>query len=95
VSYFTVHAIKQANKDAGQYFFSPDTMRFFNTKIASKRVYGGRYFITSEQFDYNSPRLYTIREAKPDGTIDDASEFQQFSTVEQAKRAAEKLARQA
>jgi hypothetical protein len=90
-TYFTISGIKQANTARGHHFFDASSMRFFRSKIASKRVFGGRYFITSEQFDWDSPRLYTIREAKPDGRIETVQEFQKFATVEQAKRAAEKL----
>ena len=31
----TIADVKQVNKDAGYYFFSRDTMRFFGTQIES------------------------------------------------------------
>jgi len=47
-------------KSRGSHWFDPDTMRFFRSR-AGDTVYKGVYFVTSEQFDDNSPRLYTIR----------------------------------
>jgi hypothetical protein len=91
-TYQTVAQIKQANERAGLYFFEASTMRFFRSKVASRSIIGGRYFITSEQFDASSPRLYTIRIANDDGSIDTVGEFQQYETVEAAKRAAKQLA---
>lgn len=87
-----IDEIKQANAASSQpHWFSPDTMRFFSTRIG-RTVYGGRFFITSEQRDYSSPRLYTIREAKPDGTIDTVGEFQGYATRAAATRQAQRLA---
>jgi len=88
MSYPTIAAIKAANAAAGQFFFSPDTMRFFRSKIESRSVIGGRYFITSEQFDFRSPRLYTVRRANDDATIDTVGEFQQYDSFRAAQVAA-------
>ena len=85
--YKTISEIKAQNKANGYYFFSPDTMRFFNGKT-HRGVYGGKYFVTSEQFVSLSgrkhPRKYTIRMAHSDGAIDTVDTFQKFSTLEQA-----------
>ena len=43
----TMADVKQANKDAGYYFFSRDTMRFFGTRIEST-LYKNNTFITSD-----------------------------------------------
>src|SRR5438105_11533059 len=75
-TFFTIKQIKKANKEAGYYFFSPDTRRFFNSRILPT-VYGGRYFITSERFDSNSPRYYTLREVEPSGYIGTIGPFNQ------------------
>jgi len=84
----TIAEIKTLNKKNGYHFFSKDTMRFFNSKT-HRGVYGGRYFITSEQFVSTSgarrPRMYTIRKAHPDGAIDTVDTFQQFSHIDQAR----------
>ena len=94
--YFSIRQIRQANEDAGYHFFEPSTMRFFDSRVASKQVYpkatGGSYFITSERFDWNSPRLYTIRECSENGHISTIGGFQAYSTVEAAEHAAERLA---
>lgn len=90
--YFTVEEIKRANKEAGKHFFNPSTMRFFRSRVLPG-VYGCRYFVTSEQFDVGHPRLYTVRVVNPDGSIDDASEFQEFKTSKAARNAARALAR--
>jgi hypothetical protein len=63
-----IDAIREADHRAGRYFFSPDTMRFFNSRILPT-IYqgpGGVYFITSEKFTGSSgvsaPRKYTVRQ---------------------------------
>ena len=83
----TTQEIKEANERAGQNWFAPDTMRFFNSRVLSD-VIGGRYFVTSERYDNASPRLYTVRIANDDGTIDTVGEFQRYDTADKAKRAA-------
>jgi hypothetical protein len=58
-------------------------MRAFNSRILSS-VYKGKYFITSEKMDMNHPRLFTIREVKPNGNIHTIGDFEQFSTERKA-----------
>jgi hypothetical protein len=70
------------------HWFDADTMRFFRTRLGDI-VIGGRYFISSEASDYNAPRLYSIREAFADASIDTVGEFQAYRT----RREAEKVAR--
>jgi hypothetical protein len=86
-----VTEIKRANRENGFHFFAPDTLRYFHSRTAPG-VYGGRLFVTSEQFDDDTPRAYTVRYAHDDGSIDDASPFQQFDTLDQARRHAKALA---
>jgi len=69
---WTIDAIRETDHRAGRYFFSADTMRFFNSRILPT-VYegpGGIYFITSEKFrgsdGTSAPRKYTIRQFIPD-----------------------------
>ena len=78
--------IKRANDELGHFFFSDGAMRFFNSRI-HREVYAGRYFITSERYDAETPRLYTIRRANDDGSIDDVSEFQHYKTAREARHA--------
>ena len=91
-TYRNVEEIREANAAAGLFFFSPSTMRFFDSRVGS-RVYGGRYFVTSERFSEASPRLYTVRRAEDDGSIEDASGFQEYTTAAEARLAAIALAR--
>jgi hypothetical protein len=95
-AYFTVAAIKAANRDAGQHYFEPDTMRFFSSRVLSG-TYGGRFFITSERsgFDHSSPRMFTVREAMPDGSIETVGDFNGYVTAAQARAAAKAAAREA
>lgn len=91
--YQTVADVRAANKAAGRYFFERATMRFFQSRIEST-LYGGRYFITSEQCPgVGHARLYSVREALPDGEIGTVGEFQQYRHIEDAREAARRLAR--
>lgn len=82
------------------YFFSPDTMRFFRSRLAPTFIHSGRglIFITSEQFvtyypEYHiDPRKYTIRILTNDGDINEIGEFQQYDTLRQARKAAKEYA---
>lgn len=89
-TYATIAEIRAADAKAGHYFFGPDATRFFRTRIAPG-VINGRYFITSEKFRDDAPRLYTIRRANDDGTIDTVGEFQQYKTLRAARAAARQL----
>lgn len=77
-TYNTISEIKAHNKQIGNHFFDRSTMAFFNSRILT-RVFRGIYFVTSEQFDENSPRLYTIR-ACLNGSIETVGKFQGFKT---------------
>ena len=82
----------EANKSAGNYWFSPSTMAWFGSRIESGLI-GGRYFVTSEQGP-DEPRRYSVREAQSDATIETVGEFYAYRTVEEALAvAAEYLAR--
>lgn len=70
------------------HWFDKDTMRFFRSRVGDK-IYENYYFISSEQFNDRSPRLYTIRKffiKEGKIYIDTVGEFQQFETYNQAKR---------
>ena len=88
----TMADVKQANKDAGYYFFSKDTMRFFGTRIVSA-LYKNNTFITTDYtgFERNN-RAYSVRVFHPEtGIVDTAkfpdgqSTFNKFSTIESAR----------
>lgn len=93
-SYFTMAAIKTANRDARHHFFTPETLRFFDGRVGS-RVYAGRYFLTSEQFrgsqsNFDGVRMWTIRACNDRGHISTVGAFQKFASA-QAAAAAVKL----
>lgn len=80
----TISEVKKANKEIGHFFFEKATMRFFNSRIESG-ILKGRFFITSERFNEDTPRLFTLREVKPDGEVETLGEFQEFTTIQEAK----------
>lgn len=85
-TYYTIEEIVQDHRRIGGHFFDRAALRFFNSRIGSS-IYGGRFFITSEQFDRDrSPRLYTIRECR-NGRIEDLGDFQQYATGAAARAA--------
>lgn len=71
--YFSSMAdLKSENKLNGFYFFSPQTMKFFNSKIVSPLL-AGRYFITSEVQTFSTgakEKLFSIRIANKNASID-------------------------
>jgi len=83
--------LKAAVKEKGSFYFSAGAMRFFRSRLESDARQGrdGRfYFVTSEQFDDNSPRLYSVRAFRPyaenRSCMDNVSEFQEFKTKDDA-----------
>ncbi len=86
-SFTSISDIRAANAAGGWYFFSPDTMRFFSSRVHS-RLFGGCIFVTSEQFQpsHGPPyaREYTIRLANADGDVSSVSPFQEYKTLSSA-----------
>ena len=83
--------IKTKNEQAGYFFFEKGAMRFFNSRICPT-VYkgdGGVFFITSEQFDHNSERKYTVRKVNADWTIRTVGEFNALTKGQAIKKARE------
>lgn len=69
-------------------FFSRETMRFWKSRVNSK-VYGGRYFVTSEQ-DFSGVRKYTIRELTDNGGVNTIA-FQRYGNRQDAHKVAKFL----
>lgn len=80
-----INEIKSVNRAAGKHFFDADTMRFFRSRILPT-IYHGEFFITSEQFDSESPRRYTIRRADAQGNIDSPTGFCTYKSRDEAVR---------
>lgn len=89
--FFNTDQVVAANRAAGQHWFSPDTMRFFNSRVLYT-VYGGRYFLTSEKGP-DGIRGYSVRETTPDGSsITTVGEFQGWPSARAAQKEAKRLA---
>lgn len=84
----TIDIIKARNEEAGQHFFSPSTMAFFDSIVYDETF--GNHFVTSEKGP-DGARLYTIRFQNEDGTIDTVGDFQAWPTLPTALRAAEMI----
>jgi len=76
-------------------FFSKEAKRFFNSKINMQQNAKHGFFITSEKFDENSDRLFSIRHfgfsSVGNPTINTVSEFQEFSSLGQSKKEFDKI----
>lgn len=75
----------RANQRRGHHFFDPATVRFFRGRVG-RTLYGGHYFITSEQAPH-SPRRWSVRTAWPDGRVTTMGEFGAYASHAQARAA--------
>ena len=71
---------------AGSHWFEPATLRFFRSRVG-RTLFGGRYFVSSEQFSPTSERRYTVREVTPDGHVRTIGKFMGYGTSRAAQRA--------
>ena len=65
-------------------------MRFFKSRVGDTvfQGIGGVFFVTSERFDYDSPRKYIVREFIPEtGNIDTIGDFNELSYAQARSRA--------
>lgn len=81
--------VKEMNAKLGHHWFEPTAMRFFRTRILG-RLEGGKYFVTSEKL-HGYARLYSVRIANEDDSIDTVGEFQSYRTAAQARAAIRRL----
>lgn len=84
-NYFkSIEQLKLVNAANGFFFFSPDTMKFFKTKICGGIIFG-RFFITQDSM----PNImFTVREIASDkGDINTNPLNQRFATRKEAKEA--------
>jgi len=86
------------------HYFDPGTMQFFKSKVVDYFRGDGvtAYFITSEKFSSESPRLYSIRSVTRKKStkffgyiyhIETLGEFQSYKSSSTAKKAIETLLR--
>lgn len=86
----TMAEFRELNRVGGYHFFDRDTKLFFRSKIETDMLPGNR-FVTSEQHVHSGgtePRLYTVRQGNPNGTVSTVGEFQQYATRAAAIKAA-------
>ena len=81
--FHSVSEMKRANADAGFHYFDRDTMRFFESKVESPPI-AGRLLITSEKGPHG-PRMFSVVGVADDGGTERMSEFQEFSSKEEAR----------
>jgi len=87
----TVEDIKRHHRG---HWFSLGAMRFFRSRVG-QTVYqgpGGVFFVSSEQFNDDTPRRYTVRRYDPEadtiGTIGEFNKLSRTSAIREAKRLA-------
>lgn len=89
--------IKAANRAAGHHWFTPDTMRFFRSRVGETtyQTPTGALFVSSERRSDSDPRLYSVREfdaaSGAVGTWEDT--FQAYGSARAAHAAARAAAR--
>lgn len=87
----TIRQIRGFNSASGRFWFHADAMRFFGSRIHQK-VWGGRWFVTSEQdpqgIVWDGARRFTVRKVQEDGSITTCGIFGQYATSREAHRAA-------
>ena len=89
----TMSDIRSLHKQAGGYFFSRETMKFWGSKIYPT-VYKGNLFVTSEYTGFErTHRAFSVRQFNPNDPIsiqciklpDGSNTFNKFSTLESAR----------
>jgi hypothetical protein len=86
----SVAQIRTANENLGHYWFSVGALKFFSSRVIHK-VYFGRFFVSSEQFEPGSPRLFTVRMASNHGAIFTIGKFQEHKSEARAIAAIDAL----
>ena len=96
---FTIDSIKARNAREGFFFFEPETLRFFRSKVG-RTVYegpGGVFFWTSEQMVFSDGsrerRSYTVRRfSRITGEVKTVGNFQGHLRIRDAANEAKRLA---
>lgn len=91
-SMYSIEDVKAKHKG---HFFSPDTMRFFSSRIDHK-IYPTKdkvYFVTSEKKCFNDPdRVYSVRSLNIETGFIETIDFQCSETLAKARTKALNLA---
>lgn len=96
---YSLEDVAKAHSEAGGHFFDAGAMRFFNSRIcwaSATFTDAGVYFVTSERYNYSSPRLYSVRFIPVTDLreIKDVSGFQAYATRAQAIGAMKEAAKE-
>lgn len=88
----TFEAFKAKNKFSGNHWFSPDTMKWWRSRIAYFDCITG-YFISSEKRGFDDlRRAFTVRKADFEtGKVETVSKFQEFKSKQGAMTYIKKL----
>lgn len=91
---YSIDMIRHLHQTNGGHWFDAGAMRFFNTRVHST-VYRGddvtSFFVSSERYDENSPRLFSVRRAvrtESGVSIETVGAFQGYASRGEAHRAA-------
>lgn len=90
-----IHEIRNHAEENGSKWFH--SMKFFRSRIYKYTKEGHvdgqavTFFISSEQYDDNSPRLYTIRYYNWRNNVNTYGKFQEYKTLSAAKTAMNRL----
>lgn len=84
-----IRKLRKLNQKAGYHFFDKKTIKFFDSNIETYPSNPYFLFITSERDKPRQKvRYYSIRRFDPKSyKVENISEFQQFGTIEKAKKA--------
>ena len=85
--------LRRRSQLAGEDFFEKTGSDFLCTRVESYLI-GQQYFITSELVpgdDSGRERRYTIRRGGKDGHIETDGEFQAYASIQQARKAIQRL----
>lgn len=67
-TYRNITEVKKANKALGRYWFSPDTVRFFKSRVETP-IIAGRYWVESTTTYNDEGREYKLARVGDDGDI--------------------------
>jgi len=90
--FWRMYMLENYNRRFRYHFFDSSTMRWFHTRIQTIPPYGGRVFVTSEKFSWDSPRKYSVREIQANGSIQCIKGFGAFTSRQSAHHFAEAYA---
>lgn len=82
--YHSMGEIMEANREAGQVWFSRDTMRYWETELYPRvwPVDGGAFFLTSDR-DAFGGRAWSVRFCDAEGRVETLS-FQETTVLKEA-----------